>query len=167
MNIDALDTHVVLAALSETAGCAVRLRSARLGQSRTFYMVFPADSSQLTQPLWKAVKQSSNQGIWDTPEQAIVGFATQITGWLDQARSPAKCPAVALLQLRLSSGPVAAATLLCEAAEAGISRDRLGRAARRMGVVRRKDGLRGGWLWELPAGKPGTATPAEQREGMV
>lgn len=54
------------------------------------------------------------------------------------------------LRALLARGPVAAAALLSEAAAAGVSSDRLGRAARRIGVSRRKLAMNGGWVWALP-----------------
>ena len=50
----------------------------------------------------------------------------------------------------LDQDTVAVAALLSEAAAAGVSNDRLSRAARRIGVSRRKLGMDGGWVWALP-----------------
>lgn len=51
----------------------------------------------------------------------------------------------------LASGPVAALTVMTEAVSAGYSRDQVQRAARRLGVERRKVGMKDGWVWALPA----------------
>ncbi len=163
-----INTEALLAALSSLAGFPLQLRMLRTATGKPAALICPPDLKHLTQPFWLALRASDNQGIWDTPEQAVVGFAAEVAGWLELAKSPVNRPAFALLQQRLSSGPVAVAALLCEAADAGISRDRLGRAARSLGVARRKDGMRGGWLWELPAGRSAKrAPPSEPREGMA
>lgn len=55
-----------------------------------------------------------------------------------------------MLRMRLEAGPVPAAALLAEFAAAGVSKDRLGRAANRLGVVKSKAGMAVGWHWALP-----------------
>lgn len=61
----------------------------------------------------------------------------------------------------LANGPVRAPTVFKEATGAGYSRDQVQRAARRIGVERRKAGMSGGWLWALPVPEGG----AEGGEG--
>ena len=56
----------------------------------------------------------------------------------------------------LTDGPVAAKTVLSEAAGAGYSRDQMQRAARKLGVERQKNGMSGGWFWAMPRLEGGT-----------
>ena len=51
----------------------------------------------------------------------------------------------------LADAPVAAKMVMADASGAGYSRDQVQRAARRIGVERRKLGMAGGWVWALPA----------------
>jgi putative DNA primase/helicase len=51
----------------------------------------------------------------------------------------------------LAKGPVAAKTVMADASGACYSRDQVQRAARRIGVERRKLGMQEGWVWALPA----------------
>ena len=55
----------------------------------------------------------------------------------------------------LDGGPVAVKSLRADADGAGFSWDQVKRASARIGVEKRKDGLRGGWFWSLAVGKPG------------
>lgn len=59
----------------------------------------------------------------------------------------------------LADGPLTAGCVLGDATGAGYSRDQVQRAARRLGVERRKDGMRGGWVWTLPESPKMAATP--------
>jgi putative DNA primase/helicase len=58
----------------------------------------------------------------------------------------------------LAEGPVGAKMVVADANGAGYSRDQVQRAARRIGVERRKVGMSGGWVWMLP-------TPEDRSEG--
>ena len=167
MKTSTLNTEALLAALSSLAGFPLQLPTLQTASGKPANLICPPNLADLTQPFWQAVRASETQGIWEAPKQAMVGFASQMTGWLAALQGPRRRTVDDWLKGQLTGGALAASSLATEAAGCGISRDRLGRAARRLGVVRRKDGMRGGWLRELPAGKPGTATPAEQREGMV
>jgi putative DNA primase/helicase len=64
----------------------------------------------------------------------------------------------------LADGPVGAKAVLSDAAGAGFSRDQVQRAARRLGVDRRKVGMSGGWVWALPSAEGG-AEGSEDGEG--
>jgi len=74
----------------------------------------------------------------------------------DDARDAAR-----FLRGVLADGPVRAPTVFKEATGAGYSRDQVQRAARKIGVDRRKAGMSGGWLWALPRPEGG----AEGGEG--
>jgi putative DNA primase/helicase len=50
----------------------------------------------------------------------------------------------------LADGERPQAEIAAEGAAHGFSKDRIFRAARTLDVVKRKDGLAGGWLWKLP-----------------
>lgn len=135
--------------LGALAGTTVELVERRLGQASVF-MVMPADRAAIRSPFWLAVQASPSQGVWDSPEAAVVAFAAGVAGWMAAAPDG---PAVGLpeaLRVRLTAGPVPAAQLIADFAAAGFSHDKLSRVARSMGVVRTKAGMHGGWLWSLP-----------------
>ena len=52
--------------------------------------------------------------------------------------------------MKLAAGPVPAADLIDGAAALGIAERTLQEAAQRMGVVKAKAGMAGGWVWSLP-----------------
>jgi putative DNA primase/helicase len=54
----------------------------------------------------------------------------------------------------LAEGPVAVKGIKGDADGAGYSWDQVKRASLRIGVEKRKDGLRGGWVWSLTDGRP-------------
>ena len=55
----------------------------------------------------------------------------------------------------LAAGPVPAKAIKADADGAGYAWRTVQRAAQRLGVERRKDGLRGGWVWALPPDESG------------
>lgn len=57
------------------------------------------------------------------------------------------------LQGLLADGPVAAKAVFADASGAGYSRDQVQRAARKLGVERRKTDMKGGWVWALESKK--------------
>jgi len=63
----------------------------------------------------------------------------------------------------LADGPLPAKVVQADARGAGHAPRTLERAAKRLGVERLKDGMRGGWSWRLPP-KAANETP-EEREG--
>jgi putative DNA primase/helicase len=69
--------------------------------------------------------------------------------------------AAGFLRGLLAEAPIAAKTIFAEASGAGYSRDQMQRAARRLGVERRKLGMAGGWVWALSCAEDG----AEGGEG--
>jgi len=52
----------------------------------------------------------------------------------------------------LSDGPMSAKDIFKDADGAGYSRDSIKRASLRMGIEKRKTGMKGGWEWALPGG---------------
>jgi len=77
----------------------------------------------------------------------------EIAAVVDAANSP-ESPATdegaaGFLALKLAAGPVPAADLIDGAAALGIAERTLQEAAQRMGVVKVKAGMAGGWIWSL------------------
>ena len=140
----------LLAELSLLAGEPVDLVQWQSPGGRLLYLIAPVDRAQLRAAFWSSVRTSPSQGAWDTPEQAVAGFAAGAKGWVASQPHAASSEVDARLRARLAFGPVAVAALLSEAAAARVSNDRLSRAARRIGVSRRKLGMGGGWVWALP-----------------
>jgi len=70
--------------------------------------------------------------------------------------STAKREAKEFLQDRLRAGPAKADALIEEARQDGISLSTLKRAKKELGITSRKDGLEGGWVWELSGPKGAT-----------
>jgi len=58
--------------------------------------------------------------------------------------------AKSFLQSALAAGERRQADVADEGAKSGFSSDRIFRASKALGVVKRKDGFAGGWLWRLP-----------------
>lgn len=75
--------------------------------------------------------------------------------------------AAGFLRGLLADGPVAAKTIFSEASGAAYSRDQMQRAARRLGVERRKTGMAGGWTWALPAPKRPPEDGEDGRLGLA
>jgi putative DNA primase/helicase len=66
----------------------------------------------------------------------------------------------------LAAGPMRAGDILKDADQAGYSKRSIQRAANALEIDRRKDGMKGGWTWQLPPKMPNTpedAVDAEQK----
>lgn len=114
------------------------------------YMIMPLDRAALGTPLWKAVRDSPSCGVWPSLAAAVVGFSALAASIAEGGNLAPFGGVQGRLRELLASGPVAAAALFADFAEAGVSRYRVDRAARELGVVRRKLALRAGWIWSLP-----------------
>jgi putative DNA primase/helicase len=64
----------------------------------------------------------------------------------------------------LADGPMTAGAVFKNADGAGFSKRAIQRTANRIGVLRHKDGMRGGWLWKLPLKMPRRHEDAEDTE---
>lgn len=156
-----ISTFELVAELGRHIGEPVELVE-RTIQGRPAFAVMPSDRSRRTAPFWRAVQADPTGGFYDSPEQAVVGFAAGAATWVARAALEAATGLPDALRARLEAGPQPAAEVLAAFAANGISRDRVGRAARRMGVVRTKSpSMTGGWWWALPpeGSKGGAPTP--------
>jgi AAA domain len=72
----------------------------------------------------------------------------------DKAESLLRSPVEDFLRRILADGPHPAAEIVAAGEALGYSESALHRASRRLFVHKYKQGLRGGWLWELPAELP-------------
>ena len=145
-----ISVPALMAELSLLAGEPVELVRWQSPRGRLLHLIAPVNRARLRSSFWANVRASPSQGAWDTPEKAVAGFVAGAKGWVATGLRAACSEVDAGLRARLAAGPVAAAALLSEAAAAGVSSDRLGRAARRIGVSRRKLAMNGGWVWALP-----------------
>ena len=70
--------------------------------------------------------------------------------WLAAGKTHSGKTAERLLSKALSAGTVSAKRMTEEAEELGINVRTLRRTAEKMGVIREKSGMYGGWFWRLP-----------------
>ena len=146
-----LCTAAMDAALSDLVGHPVRLVTLPRPGGASTSTVMPVDSRMRQAGLWMAMLESPLQMAWPSRESALVGFAASLATWVAASRRRGLVdPAEALLET-LAGGPLPAADVYRSLAAAGFSKDRIDRAARRMGVVRLKGGMACGWLWAMPA----------------
>lgn len=89
--------------------------------------------------------------------EALQGTARELLAQADDAGDDGDGHDVdGFLRGLLADGPVAAKMVMADASGAGYSRDQVQRAARRIGVERRKLGMAGGWVWALPGREGGS-----------
>lgn len=94
--------------------------------------------------------------------QAVEGTARELLAESEAEPDSDADDAAGFLRGLLADGPVSAKQVLADASGAGYSRDQMQRAARRIGVDRRKTGMSGGWQWaQRPA--EGGAEGSEDR----
>ena len=87
--------------------------------------------------------------------QALEGTARELLSRADVPVDPeehgAQEEAKGFLRAVLASGPVSAKQIYREADDAGHAQRTLKRAKKALGVEARKEGMKGPWLWALPA----------------
>lgn len=163
MSSPLVSTFELVGELSALAGQPVELVEMSF-PDKTYFIVKPVDRTTLNAPFWREVQQSPNHGAWSAPEAAVVGFAAGAAGWHAAASRSAAVGLDTALRDRLAAGSQPAAKLIADFAAVGVSHDKLSRMARRMGVVRSKDGMSGGWRWSLPPAEDDAGVGADGRD---
>ena len=90
------------------------------------------------------------QRLWGA---AVTGTAQELLNSADDdenASKNAKASATEFLRELLKDGSMPAATVEAERKDAGHAISTIRRAAASLGVLKRKDGMSGGWYWQLP-----------------
>jgi hypothetical protein len=124
---------------------------------RTFegrHIAVPLDRALLGSPTWRELRAGPQAGIGSSPEEALLLLAHAAgSSSAGVRRVAAAREADRWLRTALegAGGPVLVCEVQRAARAAGIASETLRRAATRIGVVRRKHGLHGGWSWSLPA----------------
>jgi putative DNA primase/helicase len=94
--------------------------------------------------------------------EALQGTARELLAEAEGEPDEGSDDVVGFLRGVLKDGPQPAKAVMAEGSGAGYSRDQLQRAARRIGVDRRKDGMAGGWRWALPSPEGGSEGSEER-----
>jgi hypothetical protein len=124
-------TGQLLAEIGRLIDCEVKL-VARSTATGLVFLIAPVDRKRLRSVFWDLVRADPCAGIWKSAEAALVGFSARCLGWAAAARrqSPRAVERFVIEQVSLMGGAYA-----------------------RVGVQRRKLGMRGGWVWSLSAKK--------------
>jgi putative DNA primase/helicase len=94
--------------------------------------------------------------------EALQGTARELLAEAEAEPDDASDDVASFLHGLLADGPQPAKAVMAEAGGAGYSRDQVQRAARRLGIERRKDGMAGPWRWALPSPE-GSSEGSEDR----
>lgn len=119
-----------------------------------FFIALPVDSGQLRTRTWRALRAGPRAGLGRSPDEALALLlfaAGQATGRRQVSAAPLEADRWLRDALRACGGAAPAAEMTMAAERACIAPKTLRRAASRIGVVRRKVGLSGGWICALPA----------------
>ncbi len=119
-----------------------------------FFVAVPVDSGHLRSPTWRALRAGPRAGLGSSPEEALALLlfaAGQAAGGVRTLAAPLAADRWLRDALRARGGSAPAAEIAKAAERASIAPKTLRVATRRIGVVRRKVGLSGGWMWALPA----------------
>ncbi len=81
---------------------------------------------------------------------ALEGEARALLATAEAATDPEEHDAARFLRDLLSDGPMRAGDVFKDADGCGFSKRSIQRAADKLGVDRRKEGMKGGWVWRLP-----------------
>ena len=85
---------------------------------------------------------------------ALEGEARALLATAEAATDPEEVDAVSFLRDLLSDGPMRAGDVFKDADGCGFSKRSIQRAADKVNVDRRKEGMKGGWVWRLPLPHP-------------
>lgn len=88
--------------------------------------------------------------MWDSPEAAVIGFATEIEGWKRAADAWPAERVMGWLREELAAGALPASQSVHQAISISIHPKRLQRSVNRLKVRRQKIGFGGTWWWSLP-----------------
>lgn len=119
-----------------------------------FFVAVPVASGHLHTPTWRALRAGPHAGLGRSPEEALALLlfaAGQAAGGGRTTAAPLAADRWLRDTLRARGGTAPAAEIAMAAERASIAPKTLRMATRRIGVVRRKVGLSGGWIWALPA----------------
>jgi len=139
--------HTEIAAfLSTLASIPVKLLEARLGA----WVVVPVERSHLHSRVWRILRSGHQSGVGETAIEAALLFARAV-GVGGQRRVAPKHRARAWLRDQLANGQsLSVSQIRSNADSAGVTWSSVDRAARELGILRKKCGLRGGWTWRMP-----------------
>lgn len=119
-----------------------------------FFVALPVDSRQLRTRTWRALRSGPKAGLGRSPDEALALLlfaAGQAAGRGRMTAAPLAADHWLRDALRTRGGSAPAAEMATAAERESIAPKTLRVAASRIGVVRRKVGLSGGWMWALPA----------------
>jgi hypothetical protein len=122
-------------------------------QVGTVFVAVPVDRALLRAPTWRALRAGPRGGVGNTEIEALLllAFAAgRVAGGARRPAAPQAADAWLRTVLEGAGAPVPVAEVTQAARRAQVSPTAIRRAARRLGVVRRKAGMRGGWVWGLP-----------------
>src|SRR6185312_4396470 len=102
----------------------------------------------------EAFEIAGNRIVWTAGEVDIAPAEalSPAAAWVSQRQE--RTAAIEWLLSALGEGPLASSELFAQAASCGISARTLRRATKSLGLVPRKRGFAGGWIWQLPEGGP-------------
>ncbi len=157
--MNTINAKQVLSLIGALAGEPVQLHQARLMDGQQAFAIVPTAPGRLHLPLWRNVRQAPSGGVWLSPEAAIVGFTHLIAQIAKQERRPTQESIRRRVMTLLDGGPLSAQQVKSILEGEGATWRQVDRAARSLGVLRRKAGMRSGWTWHLqpPGAVPGAA----------
>ncbi len=126
----------------------------------------PEGNGNLFLPVKSNIGLNRDTGLRYRIESAVVSGGVETSGieWLEplggeagdyfgkekHEPSAARSEAIEFLETELAGGPKPSSDIQTSAKELGISKNSLDGARRNLGVISKKDGFQGRWIWELP-----------------
>lgn len=131
--------------LNKFTGIKVFLHEARQG----CWVVLPKERTYLHSKLWRTLRAGNQMGIGNSPIDAAILFASA-TGAAGPRKIATKHRAREWIVNILSEGlAVQVQQIKAMAFKAGIPWSSVDRAARELGIWRKKCGFRASWTWQL------------------
>ena len=140
-------THTEMAAfLSTLSNVSVKLLEARLGA----WVVVPVERSHLHSRVWRMLRSGHQSGVGGTAIEAALLFARAVGVGGQRRVAPRHRAKAWLLDQLASDQSFSVSQIRSNADSAGVTWSSVDRAARELGILRQKCGLRGGWTWRMP-----------------
>ena len=136
--------------LGELLKTEISIREVRAGA----WVAVPNDRRLLQSKTWMALRQGPKSGVGHCLSEAAVLLAIAYGRSKPRLKAPRHTAKAWLAEFMAGRSEVSVDQVKSYACSLGLSWSALDRAARDLGVERRKTGFSGGWIWTMNRSKP-------------
>lgn len=131
--------------LGELLKTEISIREVRAGA----WVAVPKDRRLLQSKTWKALRQGPKSGVGHCLSEAAVLLAIAYGRSKPRLKAPRHTAKAWLAEFMAVKSEVSVELVKSHAVSLGVSWSAVDRAARDLGILRKKTGFNGGWTWKL------------------